>query len=58
VAKSTIEKYRVRRRSPPSPTWRAFLTTHLTELVALDFFTVPTIGFNVRFVLVTVWCVK
>lgn len=51
-AKSTIEKYRVRHRSPPSPTWRVFLKTHLTELVALAFFTVPTVGFKVLFVLV------
>ncbi len=50
VAKSTIEKYRVRPRRPPSPSWRAFLKTYLTELVALDFFTVPTVGFKVLFV--------
>ena len=52
VAKSTVEKYRVRRRTPPSPTWRAFLKNHLTELVALDVFTVTTVGFTVRFVLI------
>jgi len=52
VAKSTIEKYRVRLRRPPSPSWRAFLKNHLTELVALDFFTVPTVGFKVLFVLI------
>lgn len=52
VAKSTVEKYRVRPRRPPSPAWRAFLKHHLTELVALDFFTVPTVGFKVLFVLV------
>ncbi len=52
VAKSTIEKYRVRPRRPPSPSWRAFLKNHLTELVALDFVTVPTVGFTVLFVLV------
>jgi transposase InsO family protein len=52
VAKSTVETYRVRHRSPHSPTWRAFLKTHVTELVALDFFPVPTVGFKVLFVLV------
>ena len=52
VAKSTVEKYRVRPRRPPSPSWRAFLKNHLTELVALDFFTVPTVGFKVLFVLI------
>jgi transposase InsO family protein len=52
VAKSTVETYRVRPRRPSSPAWRAFLKNHVTELVALDFFTVPTIGFKVLFVLI------
>ncbi|HEX7551790.1 MAG TPA: helix-turn-helix domain-containing protein [Candidatus Methylomirabilis sp.] len=52
VAKSTVEKYRVRPRRPLSPSWRAFLKTHRTELVALDFFTVPTVGVKVLFVLI------
>jgi len=52
VAQSTVEKYRVRPRRPASPSWRAFLKTHVTELVALDFFTVPTGGFKVLFVLI------
>jgi hypothetical protein len=40
VAKSTVEKYRVRPRKPPSPTWKIFLRTHMRDLVALDFFVV------------------
>ena len=52
VAKSTVERYRVRPRRPPSPSWRAFLKSHITELVALDFFTVPTVGFKVLYVLI------
>ena len=52
VAKSPVEKYRVHPRRPPSPAWRAFFKTYLTELVALDFFTVPMVGFKVLFVLV------
>jgi len=52
VAKSTVEKYRVRSSRPPSPTWRAFLKHHLAELVSIDCFTVPTVNFNVLFVLV------
>ena len=51
VAKSTVEKYRVRSRKPPSPTWRAFLTNHVPDLVSVDFFTVPTVRFKVLFVL-------
>jgi transposase InsO family protein len=52
VAQSTVEKYRVRPRRPSSPSWRAFLKSHMTEIVALDFFTMPTVGFKVLFVLV------
>jgi len=52
VAKSTVEKYRIRSSKPPSPTWRAFLKNHVADLVSIDFFTVPTINFKVLFVLV------
>ena len=52
VAKSTVEKYRGRPRKPPSPTWKTFLKDHVKDLVALDFFTVPTVNFKVLFVLV------
>ena len=51
VAKSTIEKYRVRPRSPVSPPWRAFLNNHLADIVASDFLTVPTVGIKVLFAL-------
>ena len=41
------------RLSPrPSPTWRAFLTTHARELVAIDFFVVPTLTFRLLFAFV------
>jgi putative transposase len=43
---------RVRRHKPPSPTWRTFLPSHATELVAIDFFTVATVRFEILFVLV------
>ena len=42
VSKSTVEKYMVRSRNPPSPTWRAFLENHVKDLVSVDFFVVPT----------------
>jgi transposase InsO family protein len=42
----------IRHRGPPSQTWRTFLTNHAKEIVALDFFTVPTATFRVLFVLV------
>ncbi len=52
VAKSTVEKYRVRSRKPPSPTWKAFLNNHVSDLVAIDFFVVPTVRNKVLFLLV------
>jgi len=52
VAKSTVEKYRARPKGAPSPSWRAFLSNHLQELVSIDFFVVPTVKFKVLFVLV------
>lgn len=33
-------------------TWRTFLANHVTDLVSIDFFTVPTAGLRVLFVLV------
>ena len=54
VAKSTVEKYRVQPHKPPSPTWKTFLKTHVKDLVALDFFVVPTVTYKVLFVLVII----
>jgi transposase InsO family protein len=50
VAQSTVEKDRPRVRKPPSPTWKAFLNNHVADIVACDFFTVPTATFHVLFV--------
>ena len=40
----------VRRRNPPSQTWRTFLENHLKSTVSIDFFTVPTLRFQVLYV--------
>jgi putative transposase len=37
---------------PPSQGWRTFLQNHSKELISLDFLTVPTVSFQVLFVLV------
>jgi putative transposase len=52
VAKSTVEKYRPKVRKPSSPTWKAFLNNHVQDLVACDFFTVPTVTCQVLFVFI------
>ena len=52
VSQATVSKYMVRPRRPPSQAWRTFLKNHAKDLIALDFFTVPTATFRVLFVLV------
>ena len=52
VSERTVSRLLRRRDRPPSQTWRAFLTNHVTALVSLDFFTVPTLTGRVLFVLV------
>jgi putative transposase len=52
ISEATVSKYIPRRRKPPSQTWRAFLENHVDTLVSMDFFTVPTVFFHVRFVFV------
>ena len=52
VAKATVERYMVRPKKPPSPTWRAFLANHVKDLVSVDFFVVPTVTFKVLFVFI------
>ncbi|MEE9297125.1 MAG: integrase, partial [Phycisphaerae bacterium] len=47
VSEATVRKYRIRKRKTPSQTWRTFLDNHLTDIVAIDFFTVPTTTFRI-----------
>ena len=51
VSEATARKYRIRKRNPPSQTWWTFLDNHLTDIVAIDFFTVPTATFRILFAL-------
>ncbi len=52
ISQSTVSKYMIRRRKPRSQTWRTFLDNHVRDLVACDFFVVPTATFRVLFVFV------
>jgi putative transposase len=52
VAERTVSRLMSKHRPQPSQTWRTFLANHVRDLVSLDFFTVPTAGFRVLFVLV------
>ena len=46
VSQSTVA------RKPPSQTWPTFLANHLSQMVSVDFFVVPTVTFQVLFVFV------
>ena len=52
VAERTVSRLLPKRRTPPSQTWRTFLANHARDFVSLDFFTIPTAGLRVLFVLV------
>jgi putative transposase len=50
IGQSSVTKYMVRCCKAPSQTWRTFLENHVSQLVSIDFFTVPTIRFQVLYV--------
>jgi putative transposase len=50
VSETSVGKYIVRKREPPSQSWRTFLENHVKTMVSVDFFTVPTIRFQVLYV--------
>jgi putative transposase len=50
IGETSVSKYMVRRRRPPSQTWKAFLENHVKSMVSVDFFTVPTIRFQILYV--------
>ena len=52
ISEATVAKYMVRHPKTPSQTWRTFLTNQVSQLASVDFFTVPTIWFEVLFVFV------
>jgi len=50
IGETSVSKYLVRSRKPPSQTWRTFLHNHIQSLVSVDFFTVQTIRFQILYV--------
>src|SRR5947207_8543378 len=54
VAQSSVAKYMVKRCGPPSQGWRTFLRNHAPDIAAMELFVVPTIGFDLLYVLVVV----
>jgi len=49
VAQSSVAKYMVKRRGPPTQGWRTFLRNHAPDIAAMDLFVVPTIGFDLLY---------
>jgi transposase InsO family protein len=54
VAQSSVAKYMVKRREPPSQGWRTFLRNHAPDIAAMDLFVVPTIGFRLLYAFVII----
>ena len=42
VSETAVDKYMIQHHKPASQAWRTSLDNHLTDIVAIDFFTVPT----------------
>jgi transposase InsO family protein len=55
VAQSTVAKYMARTDGNPSDQrWGTFVRNHMPQIAAMDLFVVPTIGFNLLYVLVII----
>ncbi len=49
VGQTSVAKYIVRRRVPPSQGWRTFLRNHADGIAAMDLFVVPTMSFRLLY---------
>ena len=49
IGETSLSKYMVRCRKPPSQTWPTFLENHVSQLVSIDFFTVSIIRFQLLY---------
>jgi transposase InsO family protein len=49
VAQSTVSKYMMRGRNPPSQSWKTFLRNHADAIAAIDMCVVPTVTFELLF---------
>jgi len=46
IGQTSVSKYMVKRRGPPSQGWKTFLHNHADGIAAMDLFVVPTISFR------------
>ncbi len=54
VAQSTVSRYMVRGRRPPSQSWKIFLRNHADAITAIDLCVVPTMTFDRLFAFLVV----
>src|SRR6202048_3325180 len=54
VAQSTVAKYMAKKGDPSGQSWGTFLRNHMPHIAAMDLFVVPTVSFNLLYVLVIV----
>ena len=54
VAQSSVAKYMVKRRGPPSQGWRTFLRNHAPNIAAMDLFVAPTVCFDLFYTFIIV----
>ena len=52
ISERTVSRILRTVKRPPSQSWKTFLQNHLGEIVAIDFFTVPTVRMRVLFVFI------
>ena len=49
VGQTSVAKYMVKRRGPPSQGWKTFLYNHADDIAAMDMLVVPTISFRLLY---------
>ena len=49
IGQTSVAKYMVKRRQPPSQGWKSFLRNHADGIAAIDLFVVPTISFSLLY---------
>jgi hypothetical protein len=52
IGQTSVAKYMVKSRAPPSQDWKTFLRNHINGIAAIDLFVVPTISFRLLYGLV------
>ena len=51
IGQTSVAKYMMPRRGPPSQGWKTFLRNHADGIAAMDLFVVPTVSFRLLYVL-------